>query len=102
METTFRIDYSESNTTAPPDYLATFQRLSEMLCQECGGGCQGFFLTSSIREYQACRGPKIGWAVEEGRLLLRMANCKDVGRVERITQFLRHFGLTVVESRQIQ
>lgn len=102
METTFRIDYTPEATTPPQDYALVFQRLSEMLCQECGGGCKGFVLTENIKEYQAFRGPKIGWAVEDGRLLLRMSNCKEVGRLERISQYLRHFGMTVVESRLIQ
>ena len=102
MEVTFRIDYASPQAPPATDYLTIFQRLSEILCQECGGGCRGFVLSEHVKEYQACAGPKIGWAIEDGRLLLRMANCKDVSRIERISQYLMHFGMTVVESRLIQ
>jgi hypothetical protein len=102
VETTFRIDYSQADASKGADYASVFRHVSDVLCEECGGGCEGFFLTARAEEYQARQGPKIGWAVEGTTLLLRMAGCKALSRIERISQLLRHFGMTVVESRMIQ
>lgn len=101
METTFRIAYSAHSTGAKCDFLTMFHRLSEMICEECGGSCQGFFLTDDFAKYQAHKGPKIGWASDGTNILLRMANCKELARVDHITQFLKHFQMNVVDSRVV-
>ena len=104
METTFRIHYggTDGELPAPLDSVSVFEKLSEMLCRECGGLCQGFFLTHDAAEYQAHPGPKIGWAFEGHSVFLRMANCKQLHRVDQISQFLKLFDMNVVESKLIQ
>ena len=101
METTFRIAYSADSTGASGHLPTVFHRFADMICEECGRSCQGFFLTDDFAKYQAHTGPKIGWASDGTNILLRMANCKQLGHVEQITQFLRHFHMNVVESRVV-
>lgn len=101
METTFRISYASGESDARASHVATFQKLSQMLCSECSESCKEFFLTEDFSAYQAHAGPKIGWAVEGTNILLRMANCKRLDRIEEISQFLSHFGMNVVNAKPI-
>jgi len=100
METTFRI---HSPAGGPP-LEAIFTQVSDMLCRECGKdrNCREFYLTSDYDEYLAHPGPKIGWVAQGNEVHLRMANCKQISRVEHITQMLKLFDLNVVESRYVQ
>jgi len=102
METTFRINYAPAGEKGFAGFEALFRSLGKMLCDECGETCKGFLLTHSAEEYQAHAGPKIGWAVEGTQVLLRMANCKQLHRIEHISQFLRLFDMNVVDSTLIQ
>jgi hypothetical protein len=102
METTFRISCSSAAPVGPINTCEVFQKLSEMICHECGGGCKGFMLTDEVEKYQAYPGPKIGWVLDGRTVLLRMANCKDVDRIDRISQFLQLFGMSVTDSQLVQ
>ena len=70
METIFRIEYSHPQSLELEDYTSLLKRVGEMLCQECGGACREFFLSEDASKYQACHGPKIGWAIEGEMLVL--------------------------------
>jgi len=101
METTFRINYAPASETRFTGYESMFVKLGRMLCDECAETCKGFFLTDSAEAYQAHAGPKIGWAVEGTQVLLRMANCKQLHRLEHISQLLKLFDMDVVESKLV-
>ena len=102
METTFRINYAPAGEKGFAGFASLFGKLGKMLCDECGESCKGFFLTDSTEAYHAHAGPKIGWAVEGTQVFLRMANCKQLHRVEQISQFLRLFDMNITESKLIQ
>jgi len=102
METTFRINYAPPGQKSFANFNSVFFKLGKMLCDECGETCKGFFLTNDTEAYQDHGGPKIGWAVEGTNLFLRMANCKQLHRVDQISQFLKLFDMNVVESKLIQ
>jgi hypothetical protein len=101
METTFRLSYVPPSDGVPLDYSELFKKVAEIICEECGDPCAKFFLTENVDKYQMCSGPKIGWAVDEGTILLRMANCRQLNRTSRIAQLLHHFGMNVLESKLI-
>ena len=102
METTFRIALSGSGRDLLAELPPHVERLADILCRECGGGCQGFMLSDNHDVYLAHSGPKIGWVVDGDTVLMRMANCKELSRVDRISQLLHLFGMHVIESRLIQ
>jgi hypothetical protein len=101
VESTYRISIGAKGEKVLPEIDTVFHRLAEMLCEECGHGCEEFFLTDDVARYQACRGPKIGWVREGTTVLLRIANCEMLGRTDRVGQLLQHFGLTVSETRVV-
>jgi hypothetical protein len=101
MEATFSISSSSVEPTIPTQACEIFQNLSEMLCRECGGGCKGFMLTDELEKYQDHPGPKIGWFVEGPTVRLRLANCKAVERLDRISQFLKLYGMSVTHSQMV-
>ena len=102
METTFRLGCDGRMPLAPAHLSAAFQDLAEMVCRECGGGCQGFRLMEDLAAYEHHPGLKIGWVVEEKIILLRLANCEFADKPERIAPLLGLFGLNVIESRLVQ
>jgi hypothetical protein len=102
METTFRLNYSPPVKGMSFEHGLVFEKLGRMLCDECGESCKGFFLADDLEAYQAHRGPKIAWAVDGPKIFLRLANCKRLDRVEEMSQFLRLFGMNIVESKLIQ
>lgn len=102
METTFKLNYAPPpGAVVPLDYSQLFKKVAEIICRECGDQCAEFFLTESVEKYQAFSGAKIGWAVDEGTILLRMANCRQLNHTARIAQLLHHFGMNVLESKLI-
>lgn len=102
METTFRLSCDKRVPVVAVQLCAAFQELSEMICRECGGGCQGFRLLEDMAAYERFTGPKLGWVVEGETVLLRMANCSFVDKRDRIAPMLELFGLSVIDSRLVQ
>ena len=72
-----------------------------MLCSQCGGDCEGFYLADDFDNYQAHNGPKIGWVIQDGIIFLRMANCAQVGQIDEISGILKLFSIVVVDAQQI-
>jgi hypothetical protein len=102
METTFHLKLSPQSLTGPTAVRAMLQSVTDMICNECGGGCQGFSLTDDFRQYQSFEGPKVGWTVDGGVIFLRMANCRHVGRIERVSEILKVHGVAIVDAQHIQ
>jgi hypothetical protein len=102
METTFRLQYGKPGGGSLASYDVVFHSLADEICRQCGADCKGFMLSSDYAQYQAHDGPKIGWAVEGPNVFLRLANCKEISRLEHLTQLLKLFGMTVVESKLVQ
>lgn len=101
METVLQLNCSR----APAEYQEVgseaFKKMAEMLCRECGKQCRSFLMTRDMDEYHAHTGPKIGWAVVGDTILLRLANCPQIDRVDEITQLLELYDLTVVRTQLI-
>ena len=100
MELRFKIAFPHDLRKVQPP-AGVIQKVSDLICEECGGGCRRFYLTEDLEGYAAHRGPKIGWTIDGEAIFLRMSNCPAVGNVEHITRMLGLFGLSVVESRSI-
>ncbi|MBN2584893.1 MAG: hypothetical protein JXL80_17650 [Planctomycetes bacterium] len=101
METTFHLKYSPLTPDQPSTIRAMLQGVTDMICDECGGNCQGFSLTDDFRDYQTFQGPKVGWTVDGGVIFLRMANCKHIARIDRVSEILKVFGVVVLDAHHI-
>ena len=101
METTFHLRCSPEVPGNASAVHAVVQRLADMLCSQCGGDCEGFYLADDFDKYQAHNGPKIGWVIQDSIIFLRMANCDQVGQIDEISEILKLFSIVVVDAQQI-
>ena len=101
METAFHLRCSPEAPRNSGVVHSLVERLTDMLCTECGESCQGFYLADDFQHYQDHNGPKVGWVIQDGVIFLRMANCPRVSQIKEISEILKLFSVVVVEARQI-
>jgi len=101
METAFHLRCSPEAPRNSGVVHSLIERLTDMLCSECEGGCEGFYLADDFDKYQAHHGPKVGWVIQDNAIFLRMANCARLSRINEISEILKLFGVVVVDAQRI-